>query len=56
MSQKTFKTLTIFTVNKVFYQRLGNIFKQLHLCGIDTKYFFKGVLCLKDKRRKKKYI
>lgn len=34
-------SLTIFTMNKVLYQRLGNVPKQLHLSGINTKYFFK---------------
>lgn len=39
-------------MNEVLYQRPGNILKQLHLSGINTKHFFKGVLCLKDKERK----
>lgn len=38
-------------MNEVIYQWLGNIFKQLHLSGINTKYFFEGVLCLKNKKR-----
>jgi len=38
-------------MNKVLYQRLGNILKQLYLIGVNTKYFFKWVLCLEDKRK-----
>lgn len=51
-TQKTLNSLTILTMNEVIYQWLGNILKQLHLSGINTKYFFKGVLCLKDKQER----
>ncbi len=43
--------LTVFTVNEVLHQRLGNILKQLNLSCFNTKYFFKGVLRLKDKQK-----
>ncbi len=44
-------SLTVFTVNEVLHQRLGNILKQLNLSCFNTKYFFKGVLRLKDKQK-----
>lgn len=44
------KSLTIFTVNEILHQWLGDILKQLQLSGVNAKYFLKGVLCLKGKQ------
>lgn len=43
--------LTVLTVDEVFNQRSSNFLKQLQLCGINTKHFFKGVLSLQGKIR-----
>lgn len=46
--QRVATALTVLTVDEVVNQWSGNFFKQLHLCGINTKHFFKGVLCLQE--------
>lgn len=54
--KKNLNRLTILTMDKVFDQWFSNFFKQLDLCGINTKHFFKGVLCLISRRKKIQYI
>lgn len=48
---KPHDSLTILTMNEILHQWSGNILKQLSLSGINTKYFFKTVLCLMDTQR-----
>lgn len=43
-------------MDKVFDQWFSDFFKQLDLCGINTKHFFKGVLCLISRKKKIQYI
>lgn len=50
--KKNLIRLTILTMDKVFDQWFSNFFKQLDLCGINTKHFFKGVLCLISRKKK----
>lgn len=41
---------TVFTVNEVLNEWLGDIFKQLNLSCFNTKHLLKAVLCLQERQ------